>query len=227
MTISVLLADDQPLLRRGFRMILEAEDDLTVAAEAANGEEAVELAHRHTPDVVLMDIRMPVTNGIEATRRITTADPRIRVLVLTTFDVDEYAFGALQAGASGFLLKDVRPGEVVAAIRTVASGDAVVSPRVTRRLLEEYAQVLPVPAELRAQRYPKLSTLTEREREVLVAVAQGLSNTEIAASLFVSETTVKSHVGRILAKLGLRDRVQVVVLAYEAGLVRPGARPVT
>ncbi len=227
MSISVLLADDQPLLRRGFRMILEAEDDLTVAAEAANGEEAVELAHRHTPDVVLMDIRMPVTNGIEATRRITTADPRIRVLVLTTFDVDEYAFGALQAGASGFLLKDVRPGEVVAAIRTVASGDAVVSPRVTRRLLEEYAQVLPVPAELRAQRYPKLSTLTEREREVLVAVAQGLSNTEIAASLFVSETTVKSHVGRILAKLGLRDRVQVVVLAYEAGLVRPGARPVT
>jgi DNA-binding NarL/FixJ family response regulator len=227
MTISVLLADDQPLLRRGFRMILEAEDDLTVAAEAANGEEAVELAHRHRPGVVLMDIRMPVTNGIEATRRITAADPGIRVLVLTTFDLDEYAFGALQAGASGFLLKDVRPGEVVAAIRTVASGDAVVSPRVTRRLLEEYAQVLPVPAELRAQRYPKLSTLTEREREVLVAVAQGLSNTEIAASLFVSETTVKSHVGRILAKLGLRDRVQVVVLAYEAGLVRPGARPVT
>jgi DNA-binding NarL/FixJ family response regulator len=227
MTISVLLADDQPLLRRGFRMILEAEDDLTVAAEAANGEEAVELAHRHTPDVVLMDIRMPVTNGIEATRRITAADPAIRVLVLTTFDLDEYAFGALQAGASGFLLKDVRPAEVVAAIRTVASGDAVVSPRVTRRLLEEYAQVLPVPAELRAQRYPKLSTLTEREREVLVAVAQGLSNTEIAASLFVSETTVKSHVGRILAKLGLRDRVQVVVLAYEAGLVRPGARPLS
>jgi DNA-binding NarL/FixJ family response regulator len=227
MTISVLLADDQPLLRRGFRMILEAEDDLTVAAEAANGEEAVELAHRHRPGVVLMDIRMPVTNGIEATRRITAADPGIRVLVLTTFDLDEYAFGALQAGASGFLLKDVRPGEVVAAIRTVASGDAVVSPRVTRRLLEEYAQVLPVPAELRAQRYPKLSTLTEREREVLVAVAQGLSNTEIAASLFVSETTVKSHVGHILAKLGLRDRVQVVVLAYEAGLVRPGARPVT
>jgi DNA-binding NarL/FixJ family response regulator len=174
-----------------------------------------------------MDIRMPVTNGIEATRRITTADPGVRVLVLTTFDLDEYAFGALQAGASGFLLKDVRPGEVVAAIRTVASGDAVVSPRVTRRLLEEYAQVLPVPAELRAQRYPNLTTLTEREREVLVAVAQGLSNTEIAASLFVSETTVKSHVGRILAKLGLRDRVQVVVLAYEAGLVRPGARPVT
>jgi DNA-binding NarL/FixJ family response regulator len=226
MTISVLLADDQPLLRRGFRMILEAEDDLTVTAEAANGEEAVELAHRHTPDVVLMDIRMPVTNGIEATRRITAADPEIRVLVLTTFDLDEYAFGALQAGASGFLLKDVRPGEVVAAIRTVASGDAVVSPRVTRRLLEEYAQVLPVPAELREQRYPQLSTLTEREREVLVAMAQGLSNTEIATSLFVSETTVKSHVGRILAKLGLRDRVQVVVLAYEAGLVRPGGRPV-
>jgi DNA-binding NarL/FixJ family response regulator len=224
MSISILLADDQPLLRRGFRMILEAEDDLTVTAEAADGEEAVALARRHAPDVVLMDIRMPGTNGIEATRRITAADPGVRVLVLTTFDLDEYAFGALRAGASGFLLKDVRPAEVVAAIRTVASGNAVVSPRVTRRLLEEYAQVLPLPDTLRTERFPQLSALTEREREVLVAVAQGLSNTEIAAALYVSETTVKSHVGRILAKLGLRDRVQVVVLAYEAGLVRPGAR---
>jgi DNA-binding NarL/FixJ family response regulator len=224
MTISVLLADDQPLLRRGFRMILEAEEDLTVAAEAGDGEEAVDLARRHAPDVVLMDIRMPGTDGIEATRRITAADPAVRVLVLTTFDLDEYAFGALRAGASGFLLKDVRPGEVVAAIRTVASGDAVVSPRVTRRLLEEYAQVLPVPVPPGAERYPGLATLTEREREVLVAVAHGLSNIEIAAALHVSETTVKSHVGRILAKLGLRDRVQVVVLAYEAGLVRPGAQ---
>ncbi|MGD0609362.1 MAG: response regulator transcription factor [Streptosporangiaceae bacterium] len=222
MSVSVLLTDDQPLLRRGFRMILEAEGDITVAAEASNGEEAVDLARRHTPDVVLMDIRMPGTDGIEATKRITTADARVRVLVLTTFDLDEYAFGALRAGASGFLLKDVRPADLVAAIRTVAAGDAVISPRVTRRLLEEYAQVLPLSARQQAERYPKLSTLTEREHEVLIAVAQGLSNAEIAVSLYVSEATVKSHVGRILAKLGLRDRVQVVVLAYEAGLIQPG-----
>jgi DNA-binding NarL/FixJ family response regulator len=220
--ISVLLADDQPLLRRGFRMILEAEDDLTVAGEAGDGAEAIALARHREPDVVLMDIRMPGTDGIEATRRITADQPGMRVLVLTTFDLDEYAFGALRAGASGFLLKDVRPGELVAAVRTVASGDAVVSPRVTRRLLDEYAQVLPVSGAQRASRYPQLSALTEREREVLAAVAQGLSNSEIAASLHVSETTVKSHVGRILAKLGLRDRVQIVVLAYESGLVRPG-----
>ena len=224
MSISVLLADDQPLLRRGFRMILEAEDGVTVAGEAGDGAEAVELARRIRPDVVLMDIRMPGMDGIEATRRITAAEPGVRVLVLTTFDLDEYAFGALQAGASGFLLKDVRPHELVAAVRTVASGDAVVSPRVTRRLLEEYAQQLPLAdaAGSGADRYPQLASLTEREREVLAVVAQGLSNTEIAASLFVSETTVKSHVGRILAKLGLRDRVQIVVLAYESGLVRPG-----
>jgi DNA-binding NarL/FixJ family response regulator len=226
--ISVLLADDQPLLRRGFRMILEAEDGLAVTGEAGDGAEAVELARRVKPDVVLMDIRMPGTDGIEATRRITEAQPDVRVLVLTTFDLDEYAFGALRAGASGFLLKDVRPHELVAAVRTVASGEAVVSPRVTRRLLEEYAQQLPVAdADAgagvgQADRYPQLASLTEREREVLAVVAQGLSNTEIAASLFVSETTVKSHVGRILAKLGLRDRVQIVVLAYESGLVTPG-----
>jgi DNA-binding NarL/FixJ family response regulator len=222
MTISVLLADDQSLLRRGFRMILEAEGDLSVAAEAGTGEEAVEAARRHTPDVVLMDIRMPGTDGIEATRQIVAAGSRARVLVLTTFDLDEYAFGALRAGASGFLLKDVRPAELVAAIRTVAAGDAVVAPRVTRRLLEEYARSLPLTAAQRVQRYPRLGDLTEREREVLVAVARGLSNAEIAASLYVSEATVKSHVGRILAKLGLRDRVQVVVLAYEAGLIQPG-----
>ena len=225
MSISVLLADDQPLLRRGFRMILEAEPDLIVVAEAGDGEQAADLALRHAPDVVLMDIRMPGTDGIEATRCITASDARVRVLVLTTFDLDEYAFGALRAGASGFLLKDVRPAELVAAIRTDAAGDADVSPRVTRRLLEEYAQVLPLSPAEQEQAYPQLSALTEREREVLVAVAQGLSNTEIAASLYVSEATVKSHVGRILAKLGLRDRVQVVVLAYEAGLVRPGTRP--
>ena len=224
MTISVLLADDQSLLRRGFRMILEAEGDITVVGEAGDGAGAVDLARRYTPDVVLMDIRMPGTDGIEATRRITADDTRVRILVLTTFDLDEYAFGALRAGASGFLLKDVRPGELVAAIRTVAAGDAVISPRVTRRLLEEYAQVLPLSPGQQAQRYPQLDTLTEREREVLIAVARGLSNTEIATALYVSEATVKSHVGRILAKLGLRDRVQVVVLAYEAGLVQPGLR---
>src|SRR5438270_7337898 len=224
MSVSILLADDQPLLRRGFRMILEAEADLTVVGEAGNGEEAVELARRQVPDVALMEIRMRGTDGIAATRRITAAGPLPKVLVLTTFDLDEYAFGALRAGASGFLLKDVRPGELVAAIRTVAAGDAVVSPRVTRRLLEEFAQVLPVPASQRAPRFPQLSMLTEREREVLIAVARGLSNTEIAATLFVSEATVKSHVGRILSKLTLRDRVQVVVLAYEAGLIQPGVR---
>jgi DNA-binding NarL/FixJ family response regulator len=218
MTISVLLADDQPLLRRGFRMILEAEPDLTVTAEAGDGAEAVELTRRQAHDVVLMDIRMPGTDGIEATRRITVAHPDVRVLVLTTFDLDEYAFGALRAGASGFLLKDVRPAELVAAIRTVAAGDAVVSPRVTRRLLEEYAQVLPPSGD----QYPQLAALTDREREVLVLVARGLSNAELAASLYVSEATVKSHVGRILSKLGLRDRVQIVVLAYESGLIRPG-----
>jgi DNA-binding NarL/FixJ family response regulator len=224
MSISVLLADDQPLLRRGFRMIIEAEENLTVTGEAGDGEEAVQLARQHPPDVVLMDIRMPGTDGIEATRRITAGNPAVRVLVLTTFDLDEYAFGALRAGASGFLLKDVRPAELVTAIRTVASGDAVVSPRVTRRLLDEYARALPVSSAGRAERYPQLSTLTEREREVLAAVARGLSNAEIAATLHVSEATVKSHVGRILAKLGLRDRVQVVVLAYETGLIRPGDR---
>ncbi len=222
MSISVLLADDQPLLRRGFKMIIEAEGDMAVTGEAGDGEEAVAGVRRNPPDVVLMDIRMPRTDGIEATRRITSASPAVRVLVLTTFDLDEYAFGALRAGASGFLLKDVRPAELVAAIRTVASGDAVVSPRVTRRLLEEYAQVMPVTAAQRAGRYPQLAALTPRENEVVEAVARGLSNAEIAATLFVSETTVKSHVGRVLAKLGLRDRVQIVVLAYEAGLVRPG-----
>ena len=222
MSISVLLADDQPLLRRGFRMILEAEENLIVTGEAGDGDEAIELARRQAPDVVLMDIRMPGTDGITATERITAENPAVRVLVLTTFDLDEYGFGALRAGASGFLLKDVRPAELVSAIRTVASGDAIVSPRMTRRLLDEYAQVLPVPGAQRTGCYPQLSALTGRERDVLAAVARGLSNAEIAAMLHVSEATVKSHVGRILAKLGLRDRVQVVVLAYESGLVRPG-----
>jgi DNA-binding NarL/FixJ family response regulator len=222
-SISVLLADDQALLRRGFRMILEAEGDFEIAGEAEDGASAITLARLVRPSVVLMDIRMPNTDGIEATRQIIAADPAVRVLVLTTFDLDDYAFGALRAGASGFLLKDVRPAELVTAIRTVASGDAVVSPRVTRRLLEEYASVLPVSSEQRAARFRQLGTLTEREKETLLAVARGLSNAEIAEAQFVAEATVKSHVGRILAKLGLRDRVQAVVLAYEAGLVRPGA----
>jgi DNA-binding NarL/FixJ family response regulator len=225
-TISVVIADDQALVRGGFVLMVGAAPDMTVLGEAGNGAEAVALVRQHHPDVVLMDVRMPVLDGIEATRAITT-DPdtaAARVLMLTTFDLDDYVYRALRAGASGFLLKDVRPHELVAAVRTVASGDAVVSPRVTRRLLEEYAQQLPdADADAgQADRYPQLASLTEREREVLAVVAQGLSNTEIAASLFVSETTVKSHVGRILAKLGLRDRVQIVVLAYESGLVRPG-----
>jgi DNA-binding NarL/FixJ family response regulator len=222
--IRILLVDDQELLRLGFRMILDADLGMEVVGEASNGAEAVTLAAKYLPDVILMDIRMPGLDGISATKQIVADNPAVRVLVLTTFDLDEYAFGALRAGASGFLLKDVRPAELVAAIRTVATGDAVISPRVTRRLLEEYSQVLPLSAAQRAQRYPQLDTLTEREREVLIAVARGLSNTEIAAALYVSEATVKSHVGRILAKLGLRDRVQVVVLAYEAGLIQPGLR---
>lgn len=224
MSISILIVDDQPLLRRGFRMILAAEEDLEVRGEAGDGEEAVELTNRLAPDVVLMDIRMPGTDGIAATRRITATNPDVRVLVLTTFDLDEYAFGALRAGASGFLLKDVHPGDLVSAVRTVASGDAVVSPRITRRLLEEYAHVLPLSETEETESNSVLSTLTEREHEVLLAVARGLSNAEIGEMLFVSEATVKSHVGRILSKLGLRDRVQLVVLAYEIGLVHRGTR---
>ena len=210
------------MVRDGLRALLEPQPDFAVIAEAADGRECVQRAEENAPDVVMMDIAMPAMNGIEATRRIIAADPGVRVLVLTTFDLDEYAFGALHAGASGFLLKDVYPADLVAAIRTVASGNAVVSPRVTRRLLEEYTQAPVLSPAQRADRYPRLSSLTERETEVLTAVARGLSNAEIAAALHVSETTVKSHVGRILAKLDLRDRVQVVVLAYEAGIVRPG-----
>jgi DNA-binding NarL/FixJ family response regulator len=224
MTITVVLADDQPLLRQGFRMILEAEPDLVVVGEAGDGEEAMALAQSSAPDVVLMDIRMPNTDGIEATRRIVDADPDVRVLALTTFDLDEYAFGALRAGASGFLLKDVRPNELTAAVRTVAAGDAVVSPRITRLLLEEFARV-GAPTGAGPNYRPELAELTDRERDVLGAMARGLSNAEIGSQLFVSEATVKSHVGRILSKLGLRDRVQVVVLAYEIGLVRPGTAP--
>jgi DNA-binding NarL/FixJ family response regulator len=221
-TVRVLLVDDQPLMRKGFRMILDEEDDIVVVGEAADGREAVAAAVSCTPDVILMDIRMPGLDGIEATRRIVEQNQSQRVLVLTTFDLDEYAFGALRAGASGFLLKDVPPAELVTAIHVVASGDAVVAPRVTRRLLDEYAHQLPIPGQSGSEDAAKvLGELTEREREVLVAVADGLSNAEIAARLFVSEATVKSHVGRILTKLGLRDRVQVVVLAFQVGIVRP------
>ena len=226
MTIRIVLADDQALLRKGFRMILEAEEDLEIVGEAADGADAVRLVELYRPDVVLMDVRMPVLDGIEATRAITAATPgdETRVLILTTFDLDEYAFSALRAGASGFLLKDVPPAELVSAIRTVARGDAVVSPRVTRRLLEEYADQLPdlSGGGRAAGEDPALASLTEREREVLLAVADGLSNAEIAERLYVSEATVKSHVGRLLAKLGLRDRVQAVVFAFQSGLVKPG-----
>jgi DNA-binding NarL/FixJ family response regulator len=227
MTIRVVLADDQALLRKGFRMILEAEEEFEIVGEAADGADAVRLVELYQPDVVLMDVRMPVLDGIQATRSITAspAGASTRVLILTTFDLDEYAFSALRAGASGFLLKDVPPAELASAIRTVARGDAVVSPRVTRRLLEEYAATLPdLSADAGGEGAPEnaaLASLTDREREVLLAVADGLSNAEIAARLYVSEATVKSHVGRLLAKLGLRDRVQAVVFAFQSGLVQP------
>jgi DNA-binding NarL/FixJ family response regulator len=222
-TISVLLADDQPLLRMGFRMILESQPDMTVAGEAADGAEAVARTAELGPDVVLMDVRMPGTDGIEATRRIIAGGGDTRVLILTTFDLDEYAFAALRAGASGFLLKDAPPDDLLSGIRAVAGGDAVVAPSVTRRLLDAYAYRLP-DAGAPATRAARLDPLTEREREVLLAVARGLSNAEIAERLVVSEATVKTHVGRILTKLGLRDRVQAVILAYEVGLVQPSQR---
>lgn len=219
-TIRVLLVDDQPLLRMGFRLILEGEDGVVIVGEASNGAEGVQMAADLTPDVVLMDVRMPIMDGIEATRLITQSGSCSRIIILTTFDLDEYAFAGLQAGASAFLLKDVGPDELVSAVRVVASGDAVVAPRVTRRLLETYVRSLPSDA-VRPPADPLLEDLTPREREVLGAIAEGLSNAELAHKFFLSEATVKTHVRRIFTKLHLRDRVQAVVYAYESGLVVP------
>jgi DNA-binding NarL/FixJ family response regulator len=223
MSIRVLLADDQPLLRTGFRMILEAEPDIEVVGEAGDGESAVRLARRERPDVVLMDIRMPVMDGVRATRELAREDG-VRVLILTTFHLDEYVVEALRAGASGFLLKDVPATELTGAIRVVAAGDAVVAPAVTRRLLDRFAHRLPSARAVEGAPAPgRLEALTDRELGVLRLVARGLSNAEVAAELVVTETTVKTHVHHLLTKLGLRDRVQLVVVAYEAGLVLPGS----
>jgi DNA-binding NarL/FixJ family response regulator len=221
-SIRLLLADDQPLMRAGFRMILEEIDDIDIVGEARDGAEAVRLTRDLNPDVILMDVRMPGVDGIEATRRIVAAGGTARILILTTFDLDEYAFSALRAGASGFVVKDVPLDELARAIRAVASGDAVVSPRITRRLLDIYAAKLPDLSD-RGTSSPArtaLGQLTPREQEVLLEVATGLSNTEIAEKLVVSEATVKTHVGSILAKLGLRSRVHAVIFAYDTGLVR-------
>ena len=221
MSVKVLIADDQALVRVGFRMLLDAESDIDVVGEATNGLEAVDKARRLRPDVVLMDVRMPELDGLEATRRVLAdADATARVLVLTTFDLDEYVYDALRAGASGFLLKDVPPADLLSGIRAVAGGDAVVAPSITRRLIDTFTPHLPDPATGRTDE--RLDRLTDREHEVLVLVARGSSNTEIAATLTLSEATVKAHVGRLLAKLGVRDRVQLVVFAYEAGVVNRG-----
>jgi DNA-binding NarL/FixJ family response regulator len=219
-TVRVLLVDDQELLRVGFRMVLDAHDGITVVGEAGDGDEAIRETARLAPDVVLMDVRMPGTDGIQATRVITQNHPNSRVLILTTFDLDEHAFAGLRAGASGFLLKDVPPAELVSAIRSVASGDAVVAPRVTRWLLESFAERLPDLGSGTGPD-PRIERLTDREREVLGQLALGLTNLEIASELCLSEATVKTHVGRILAKLDLRDRVQAVIFAYETRLIRP------
>ncbi len=223
MTIRVLLVDDQALVRAGFRMVIDSQDDLEVVAEAGDGLAAVAMVRQHRPDVVVMDVRMPVLDGVEATRRITALElPGVtppKILVLTTFDLDEYALQAIRAGASGFLLKDTPPEEMLRALRAIQAGDAVIAPSTTRRLLDQLVPSAADPTAMAA-----VAGLTEREREVLVAMARGWSNTEIAARLVVAEGTVKTHVGRVLAKLGVRDRVQAVVLAFDAGLVRPGGQ---
>ncbi|EOD69516.1 response regulator [Amycolatopsis vancoresmycina] len=218
MTTRILLCDDQQLVRVGLRMIVESQDDLTVVGEAGNGEEAIALAHELQPDLVLMDVRMPVLDGVAATGRICAELPDVRVLVITTFDLDEYAYAALRGGASGFLVKDAPSEEMLVAIRGVLRGDSMVSPSVTRRLLDRYLAHDRAPVDV-----AKLGVLTEREKDVLGLVARGLSNGEIAAKLYIGETTVKTHLGRILSKLQLRDRVHAVVFAYESGLVRPGS----
>jgi DNA-binding NarL/FixJ family response regulator len=221
--VRVVIADDQQLVRTGFRLILSAEDDLDVVAEAGDGLEAVEVVGREHPDVVLMDIRMPELDGIEATRRIVASGSRARVLMLTTFDLNEYVYEALRAGASGFLLKDTPAEQLAEGIRVVARGDALLAPSVTRRLLDEFARGASAPAQPPPAAVPGLDELTSRELEVFRLLARGLSNAEIAADLVVSETTVKTHVARVLMKLGVRDRVQAVVLAYESGVVTRGA----
>jgi DNA-binding NarL/FixJ family response regulator len=224
--IRILLVDDQPMLRMGFRMVFDAQPDLEVVGEAADGVEALAAVERTPVDVVLMDVRMPRMDGVEATRRIAAMpEPTPRVVILTTFDLDEYVFAGLRAGASAFLLKDVPPEELLHAIRVVASGDAIVSPSVTRRLLDQFVPHLPVEDAAPApEAPPPADPLTDRERDVLLQVARGQSNAEIAAALFLSEATVKTHVGHMLTKLGLRDRVQLVIHAYETGLVHPNGR---
>ncbi len=222
MTIRVLLVDDQSLLRLGFRMALETQPDVEVIGEAGDGAQAVAMTRTLHPDVVLMDVRMPVMDGLEATRQIVGAGLAARILVLTTFNLDEYVYAALRAGASGFLLKNVPPADLFTGIRAVAAGDAVVAPSVTRRLIDAFAGHLPDPSTGRSPVDERMHQLTDREREVLTEVACGRSNSEIAERLGVVEGTVKIHVGRILTKLDLRDRVQVVVFAYETGLIRPG-----
>jgi DNA-binding NarL/FixJ family response regulator len=221
MTTRLLLADDQELMRMGFRMVIDTQEDLEIVGEASNGVEAVEATRTLDPDVVLMDVRMPEMDGVQATRLIAKSDSNARIIILTTFDLDEYVYSALRAGASGFLLKDAPPDQLLLAIRAVASGDAVVAPSVTRRLLENYAHRLPAAELSERDEDERLELLTSREREVLLLLARSLSNAEIAQRLVLSEATVKSHVGRILAKLGLRDRVQIVVFAYETGLITP------
>ncbi|MFD9542738.1 MULTISPECIES: response regulator transcription factor [unclassified Streptomyces] len=218
---TVLIADDQAMQRFGFRMLLESQDDMTVVGEAANGHEALQLVARHQPDVALMDIRMPLLDGIEATRRIVRAGAPTRVLIVTTFDLDRYAYDGLRAGASGFLVKDALPEELLSGIRAVAGGDAVVAPSLTRRLLDAYVQHLPSAPGGPATQDPRIAALTGREREILTVIGQGWSNTEIAERLHLAESTVKTHVSRILAKTGARDRVQAVILAYDTHLVTP------
>jgi DNA-binding NarL/FixJ family response regulator len=223
MTTAILLADDQELMRMGFRMVIDSQPDLEVVGEAANGREAVDAARRLMPDVILMDVRMPDCDGVQATRTIVESGAASRIIILTTFDLDEYVYAALRAGASGFLLKDAQPAELLAAIRAVASGDAVVSPRVTRRLLSQHAHRLPAACSPEPSELVLLALLTAREHEVMLEVARGLTNAEIAGRLVLSEATVKTHVGRILSKLELRDRVQIVVFAYETRLITPAS----